>query len=171
MTNYYSSSMQSWVERAVRDFARPCQVFLSTSAGHRPITYLPQLIVGLDLLLLDLQEQELSLDPVLYTQLRVFLHSLQEELEQCQRLGMVVQEPPAPPGREWITGEDGIRRLDINEDDLRALCEEGAIDEDIGDLLGCCMKTVQQRREALNLKKRVFANLSRDDLTLVRAVL
>jgi hypothetical protein len=165
---YQPSVVQRQIERNVLDFSQPAEAFLQGSMGDLQVEQVPAYLVGINNLLSDLQEHEFSLDPVMYTSLRVHLHNVQDSLEQAQLLE-ALPGPPAPPGKSWVI-EDGRRKLDINLDDLKALCDEGAIDEDIGDVLGCCRKTVQRRRAELGMMKREFSPISRDNLVLVSRV-
>lgn len=164
----YSLAQQRLIHDNIHHYARPALDFLQPEGSACTVTLLPSLLVDIRAMFDDLLKEELHLDPLLFRNLKLFLHTIFDDLYEKQgSLESLVDCPPAPPGQTWILGDNGYHRLDIDLRLLRELAEEGATDEDIAQLLGCGLRTVQRRRKEAGIRKRDYTEMSDGDLHLV----
>lgn len=164
----HSLAQQRLIHDNIHKYAAPALRFLQPEISTCDVTVLPALLIDIRAIFDDLLTEEAHIDPVLFRNLKLFLHSIFDGLYEKQgSLSTLVCRPPAPPGQTWIAGDNGYYRLDIDVSLLQELADEGAIDEDIAEILGCSLRTVQRRRREAGIRKRNYTELSDGDLRLV----
>lgn len=133
---------------------------------HRPD--INEWVQGSRQMLYELQQLETCLNRAQYARLDRTLRLLMDELEIVLRQDTQLLEGAPPlPSRIFCRNREGVRQLQIDEDKLLLHFNAGMEDDGIARVLGCSRRTVIRRREELGLKKRLWTELSDDELIAV----
>ena len=161
------------LEANIRRYIDTSVVFLESLPENQDVAGLPRHIQNASNLLIDLRELEPRLPQPFYGRLRLRLHRILNELHDIEDflLGAPQREAEeVSEGPIWVSLSGG-RQLVLREDTLRALCDLGFTDKDIGAWMGCSRRTIIRRRIEWGIQKRDYTDVSDEELIRVSFII
>jgi hypothetical protein len=142
--------------------------YLNTPLQERSILDIPDLLDDIRLIIHDLDQHELKLDPLIYRQLARHATLIQEGLEDVQRNWDGTRVEFSNPIRSWGWNEStSAYRLNIDPDEIIRLSSLGMAEQEMADALGCTRRTLYTRKRELGIGKQLYTDISDEDLEAV----
>jgi hypothetical protein len=157
------------IERELEYRARPIQIYVNTDPAERDPMQVAALMFELTRMMTELQSIRERVTYAVYVRWQLPLVQLHDELTIIRR-DIHLQGPDAAERlperleRRYVQTDWGRRQLDLDMDRFCLLVLAGYSNPEIAKRMNCVTRTVERCLETLQISKRNYSNISREDL-------